>query len=270
MWGFFYILSNMKREITPQEHKDILLKMLTFFDQFCQKNDIRYSLAYGTMLGAIRHQGFIPWDDDIDLFMLREDYEKLAQCWNKNGKYKLWEIMSEDNFFISYIAKVFDTDTKLIETTPNHTIDYGAYLDIFILDGIPNTPEKQVRHLRKHKLYRKLLTHFHRHGQLFNKIATYFSFIPSTSFFIKKIHNLNQQYKDSEYVATCTAPEKIIDKAIYRREVFENLIYIPFESYQFPIVKEYHQCLEKYYGDYMTPPPPEKRVGHRVKVYVND
>lgn len=112
----------MKKEITPQEHKKILLEMLAHFNQVCQENNIRYSLAYGTLLGAIRHQGFIPWDDDIDLFMLREDYEKLVQCWDRNGRYKFWEMMGEENYFIGYIAKIFDSHTTLIEKMSKRSV----------------------------------------------------------------------------------------------------------------------------------------------------
>ena len=82
------------RELTLQEHKDVQLEILQKVHDFCEANNIRYSLVYGTLIGAIRHQGYIPWDDDIDIYMLREDYDKLIASFNKDINNKLFRMRS--------------------------------------------------------------------------------------------------------------------------------------------------------------------------------
>ncbi|MFR2873113.1 MAG: LicD family protein [Veillonella atypica] len=102
-----------KKRLTTKEFHDVLLKTLLHFDKFCRERDIVYSLAYGTLLGAIRHKGFIPWDDDIDICMDRENYDKFEKDWKEhitncdNENYQLWPEMDENSFFASICGKIF-------------------------------------------------------------------------------------------------------------------------------------------------------------------
>ncbi|MDU2582002.1 MAG: LicD family protein [Veillonella sp.] len=110
----------MNEPIKGKELKSVLLKTLLRFNEFCTKNNIKYTIAYGTALGAIRHKGFIPWDDDIDVIMMRPEYEKFEKAWkqyilNSTDRYKLWPEMDEENYFMAFCAKFFDTETVLYE-----------------------------------------------------------------------------------------------------------------------------------------------------------
>ncbi|MFC0309000.1 phosphorylcholine transferase LicD [Gallibacterium trehalosifermentans] len=259
----------IKRKLTHQEYKIFLLNTLITFDKVCKDNNISYSLAYGSMLGVVRHQGFIPWDDDIDILMFREEYEKFVEIWNKSNNilknnYELWGIDDEKNFFYGHLVKFFDKNTLLIEKTKNHLIEYGVFIDIFILEDISADAEKSNKQQKQYKLYRKLLSHFYKHGKYLNILAKKLSEkIPSIYFFMNKLENITKQER-SEYVSVY-AP---VDKQIYKREDFNNVIYLPFEGHMFPVSAQYDNLLKQKYGDYMTLPPESERIGHKIEAYI--
>ncbi|WP_197494395.1 LicD family protein [Gallibacterium genomosp. 3] len=258
-----------RQKLSHQEYKNFLLRTLINFDKICRENNISYSLAYGSMLGAVRHHGFIPWDDDVDILMLRDEYEKFVKIWNKNNNvlkdnYELWGIDDERNFFYGHLVKFFDKNTVLIEKTKNHIIKYGVFIDIFILEDISSNIKIAEKQQKKYKFYRKLLSHFYKHGRYLNFLAKKISTkIPSTYFFIDKLKNITKQEK-SEYVSVY-AP---IDKILYKREYFNNIIYFPFEGYMFPVSAQYDTLLKQQYGNYMILPPEEERKGHNVEAYI--
>ena len=139
------------KKMCSNEIKSVLLKTLIRFNDFCEKNDIKYSLAYGTALGAIRHKGFIPWDDDIDVLMMRSEYNKFEVAYKNyiqshETHYKLWTELDEENYFIAYCAKFFDTDTALYEHfSKGKVVEYGIFIDIFVLDHIPVEKSEQKK-----------------------------------------------------------------------------------------------------------------------------
>ncbi|KGQ37405.1 LicD family protein [Gallibacterium genomosp. 1] len=260
-----------RKKINEKDYKSILLQVLVNFDSFCRKHNISYSLAYGSMLGAIRHKGFIPWDDDIDIFMLREEYDKFVKLWNESSNllkdnYELWGIDDEKNFFYGHLVKFFDKNTLLIEKTKNHIIEYGIYIDIFILEDISSDSKKADKQQKKYKFYRKLLSHFFKHASILNFLAKKISIkIPSIYFFINKLKNITKQEK-SESVSVYEP----IDKIIYKRKDFKNIIYLPFEEYMFPVSAQYDFLLKQQYGNYMSFPPENERKGHNIEVYTNE
>ncbi len=102
-----------KTELTIQEKQEIILGILKDIDRFCRDNDIPYSLSSGTLLGAVRHGGFIPWDDDADMFMLREDFDRFVKIYKSDKYHLLFNTRSDDEFFASGYAKVNDPDTYI-------------------------------------------------------------------------------------------------------------------------------------------------------------
>ena len=132
------------QEIDFADIKQLALNILKDVAEFCDHHDIKYALAYGTMLGAVRHEGFIPWDDDIDIMMPREDYNRFIQLYNdSNSRYKVFSIET-DNTYTYTMAKVFDQDTLMIDNTLWRNFDKaGVFVDIFPVDGLPESKSEQ-------------------------------------------------------------------------------------------------------------------------------
>ena len=134
---------------TVEELQKIELEILKYIDKVCKENNLTYFLAYGTLIGAIRHKGFIPWDDDVDIQMPRDDYNKLCDILKEeNGRYKLLD-HKEGLGYIYPFAKVIDSNTRLIETGLTETVNMGVYIDIFPIDGTPNDFKKRKKYLKK-------------------------------------------------------------------------------------------------------------------------
>lgn len=133
----------MSRQIKDiEEIKKIQLEILKYVDQFCSQNNIKYALGYGTLIGAVRHKGFIPWDDDIDIIMRRNDYNRFIELFSKEtGRYKVWSHNLQTDYPIPY-AKVTDEKTLKLEGT-NYYVERGVDIDVFPLDDLPND-EKAV------------------------------------------------------------------------------------------------------------------------------
>ena len=120
-------------ELSLQELKDIEFNLLKEFRAFCNENGIRFFLAYGTLLGAIRYKGFIPWDDDIDVLVPREDYNKLIRIFRDSDKYRLYSFERNQKYGYPF-AKLCDMSTRKIEFYFEPLVDYGVDIDIFPLD----------------------------------------------------------------------------------------------------------------------------------------
>ena len=257
-------MSNDRRPITAEEHKQIQLEILLYFDKFCKDHNLRYYLSDGTLLGAIRHKGFIPWDDDIDVEMPRPDWLKLKELFKNQGHYKLCapcEKVSHYNFI-----KIYDDRTIKIEDLIKYETDYlGVDIDVFSVDGAPDDEQTFIK-LRK-------------------KIHTMFA----KSTFVKCGPSGSYKWKARYYLTKLTTgnPDKMMDKALKLAQTydFDNSNYIArynrysmgyrvpkscyekavdkeFEGYLLPVPVGYDGVLTAAFGDYMKLPPEEKRVIH--------
>ena len=138
------------REISIEEAKSIMLEMANFIHKICIENDIKYSLAYGTLIGAVRHNGFIPWDDDFDIFMTRENYEKLIKILKKSDDYYVLDFYEDDYIFNfaklcskRFIGKLTSDDLR------PHPKSFGIFIDIFPLDNIVDSPDNWMKTQKK-------------------------------------------------------------------------------------------------------------------------
>ena len=123
------------RRLSIEEAKQIELDILAFIDSFCKQHGIDYFINYGTLIGAIRHKGFIPWDDDIDLSMTRENYERFIQLFTQEqSKYKILALETDERYYNNFI-KVVDSTTKIVDTRNTKTYDSGIFIDIFPMDS---------------------------------------------------------------------------------------------------------------------------------------
>lgn len=122
------------KKLTLDEVKKIQLEILAYIDSFCKKNNISYFINYGTLLGAVRHKGFIPWDDDIDISMDREHYNMFIEKFNQDSsKYKILSLDTDKTYFNNFI-KVVDTTTKIVDNRNYKTFSCGVFVDIFPMD----------------------------------------------------------------------------------------------------------------------------------------
>ena len=271
------------RELTLEEIKSSELEVLKEIHKICREQNISYSLAGGTLLGAVRHGGFIPWDDDIDIFMPRQDYEKLIDyCKNNETGFKLLASETDDRYGYLF-AKAMDMKTVLIEENGNpKNIDMGVFVDIFPVDGLGESYEKAVKTLNSTRFKRELLVA--RNWKKFFRSKTRswiyepvrFAFFVMSRFtsekkLIKSIQEKSKKtaFDDSKYIGCICGSYRT--KEILEKGVFDEYTEIAFEDTSFMVIKEYDKYLSSIYGDYMKLPPEEKRVTHHTfKAYVRD
>ena len=144
-------------EISKAECKEIMLSILDEIDLFCKENNLTYFLIGGSLLGAIRHKGFIPWDDDIDIGLPRKDYEKLIKKFSSFSGYIIVEDYRSRDHYIWANAKAIDKRTILTEVKDKKVVS-GVFVDIFPFDGIPGNHEDAVKQVKKTKIWKDLLT----------------------------------------------------------------------------------------------------------------
>lgn len=254
--------------IPDNEIKDICFSILCYFDDVCRENNLRYSLAYGTLLGAVRHKGFIPWDDDIDVIMPREDYEKLLGLKLYNKRYSILSHKYSRSYRYTF-AKMIDTKTLLIEKTkPDQKI--GVYIDIFPTDYFfSNDVQALNKENRKRLKYLKWIAN----TSLNKKKAIVKSLCQNILVLFDKEY-VSKQYdkydkfiesiysQKGEYCGMLTAGV-YGEKEIFLFDLFEGeLCELSFEGRKFKVIARYKEFLEQIYGDYLQLPPEEKRISN--------
>lgn len=258
----------MKERLTLKERQNVSLQILIEVDEFCKKNSIQYFLGCGTLLGSIRHKGFIPWDDDIDILMFRDDFNKFLNTY-KSDKYLLSNPL--DGRYC--IGKVYDPKTIEYEkdTSYKKRKPIGVDIDIFPLDGIIND-EQIIKKMYKKQCFLEMLLRlsnqplFLRKNPLkcINRIVP--RIIGSTNIVKMIIKNQTIYPIDkSDYVVRMKRSNNGFTGAL-KKEVYE-VTYGEFEGHMFPIPKGYDEWLKAFFGDYMKLPPEEKRVPHISECY---
>ncbi len=269
-------------ELTKEQFTKLrmcLLEIMDEFDRVCRKNGIKYSMAFGTMLGAVRHKGFIPWDDDMDVFMDRENYLKFAAVAEKDLKkpFEFISITNNNKYGIPPVPRVMKGNTTMIETCRYHEKWHnGIFVDIFVYDNISDDPveARKIRH--KVDVYTNLLTWKNR-GAIFED-ATSFSgrikkaiknivccVLPS-SFFAKRIEKNKMRFMGTKTKNKCMHCYPFGDQMdLLEPAEFDSYVDLDFEGRKYMCISGYDHFLSLTYGNYMEYPPEEERVpGHHL------
>lgn len=252
-----------KYEIRPlQLH---ILKNLLAMDELCKKHNLRYYIVAGTMLGAVRHGGFIPWDDDIDVGMPRKDYDLLMQHYQDwiPEPYEIIAYETDENYPFPF-AKLQDASTTLVERAHmNYT--GGVYIDIFPLDGITSNPLKQKLHLMRYKYLKKVQYFLYRdpykHGRGIS------CWLPLLCRKMYTLDEVQRKMKKMQKSVDFDSSELVIDhdfgkRGIMPKAVFGNPKKLLFEGHEVNGVENPDEYLKRLYGDYMTIPPGPKQKQH--------
>lgn len=263
--------------LTMPEIQSVSIEILKEVTDFCEKHNIKYFLAYGTLIGAIRHHGYIPWDDDVDIMMGRPDYEKFLKLFREEGCSPFLELFTQEdkNGYPYVLARVSDK-RYCIDVKNERSCGLGIFIDIYPLDGIGHNYEEAVDTLKRTTRYPSLIflatrKYFHfglTKGfikRLIKIPAFVFAQIMGKRFFIRKLYVILSKYNycDCEYVGAamwCTQPLK----NVYKKEWCEDLIKAKFEDYEFYIPRNYDAILTTTYGDYMQLPPEKDRIYHHL------
>lgn len=267
--------------MTIREVQMVSLDILKDVHEFCINNNIQYSLAYGTLLGAIRHNGFIPWDDDIDIMMPRPDYDKFIKTFHSQRGYKLFSHETENcKSMFRYISRVCEMNKTNVDGTiaPWTLEKTGVFIDILPIDGAPYTREDAIQYLHKRNellkvsyIYRGRFVPFsvifkQEKGQMFRSLIKKIigQFISNRIIDRMIAHIRSYDYDSSIFVCANTTyglGEWMPKEFVERFELHK------FEDSEFFIFSAYDSILSSYYGNYMEIPPVEKRIVHKLNEY---
>jgi lipopolysaccharide cholinephosphotransferase len=263
----------MSKTLTLREIQLSSLDILEKIDNICSKLDIDYFVMYGTLIGAVRHQGFIPWDDDVDIMMPRQDYLKLAEYFrsvNRDATLRLFTVDDEDYPYM--IPRVSDVRYEISVENEKHC-GMGTFVDIYPIDEISDNLQTSIRTGRYYGMLSSLFF-----------MSTRISY-PKTSGFVKNLikrpafslakllgkknlqRKLNIEYEGelrTRYVGCLQWMTSDYRRNVFERELLLGRKRMPFEGIEVNVPENYHQILTDYYGDYMKLPPIELQKPHHL------
>lgn len=256
--------------------KQIELDILKVTVRILEENDIRYFISYGTCIGAIRHQGFIPWDDDIDISLFRDDYERARDILrNKLPKeYIYCDRFTEEEYPYNF-AKVRLKRSAFVHGGDAHlNISHGIYIDLFPLDKCEKTLKATERKIKAIKRLRQKTDlsrmSYKKYGKLRPLWQLPLIFYGHMFLNSRKIQNRIDEIcksgnPESEYIGSFLTPYG--NKDIYKKEWFGSGKKVFFEDNVFLVPDNYDEYLRHIYGDYMQLPPAEKRISHHDVIF---
>ena len=241
---------------------NIELEMLEKVDKICKENGITYSLAGGSLLGAIRHKGYIPWDDDVDIIMPRKDYENFLQLAQEQFEFPFFvQYYKTENYYPRGHAQIRNSNTTaIIQGDEYNNFNKGIFIDIFPLDNIPDNENERKKFLKKLLKLKKKLGLFYGIEST-SKIKYYvkkvickikYTFID----YNKEIEKFEKALKTYNNIETrqCGALGFRPDEFKYETQWFKNTIEVPFEDIKVKIISNYDEALKRQYNDYMKIP----------------
>ena len=255
------------------------LEMAKYFVNFCKENNLLCYLCGGGAIGSLRHGGFIPWDDDLDFFMPRDDYEKLVILWNERADVKKYTSVKADKNLVDHnlFITIRDNETTAIKPYQKGLeISHGVALDILPLDGCPTGSFQRKMQIVWGLVYSLFCAQVlpEKHGGLKKKISKVLLSVFKSKNIRYKIWKFAERKMtkysifDSEFITElCSGPYYM--KKVYKKEWFTDNLYIQFEDTKMPIPIGYDGYLKTAFGDYMKLPPKEKQVPHHDLLFLD-
>lgn len=279
-----HLYKQYKPETLKKLH-EVELEILEAVAEVCEKHNLCYFAAWGTAIGVERHQGFIPWDDDVDLAMPRKDYDKFMQVWKEEfkGKYEVVTPLTEPSYCctVTHVQKV---GTKFVLSLYKGKAPYenGICIDIFPLDNLADNPKLQKQQLKRSWFWGRLLflvgtphpvipvkTPVIRQGMIgacfiAHYILKLFRVSPAKIYLKLEKEKTRFKNSDTEYVTAFDDPAA--SKARIKRSEINKMVWKKFETIMLPVPERDDAILTRYYGDYMQLPPEEQRVNHAPEI----
>ena len=262
-----------KIRLTTEEMKrlkEIELDLLLELDRICKKHNIRYIIGYGTLIGAIRHKGFIPWDDDVDVCMTRADYIRFRNACKTDldSRFFYQTHETDENYFYLFDKLRANGTVFREQALKDHRIHHGVYLDIFPVDNLPDNRFLRKIHYAKYRLCRialhsKYIDLSTRHGKkkLISIVLRILLVPVSKEFLYNSAEKLAVKYNHEPQRDVCCYTSTYKQKDIFPASYFSDVMDGTFEGHSVLLPSHYDEILRQIYGDYMQLPPEEKRVG---------
>lgn len=266
------------KEMNLKDVQDISLDIMKHLNQFCVNHELKYSMGFGTLLGAVRHKGFIPWDDDIDIVMLRADYDKFCKAWIDTNDYKLFNY-ERGNMFAA-CSRLCDMHRTYVKPAmPLFTEHTGIWIDIFPLDFVDD--DRDVFLNRSHLVKEAHLAVFKKRNAMVSwedsvrgpksamkwvakKVVYYENIMKLVKYHVL----LSKNFSLPSNRVCCLSFPTYLDRDFTPVHIFNDYEELPFEDTHFLAMKGYDEYLRGLYGDYMQMPPKEKQVrGHCYHKY---
>lgn len=258
------------RPITDEERKQINIELLSYFDKVCRENDIHYSLTGGTLLGAVRHKGFIPWDDDVDVFMARPEFEKLDAVFKENEEF-VWVSPTNGKETYHPYGRLYDKRTRITGCPIPTPAGTGLFLDVCIVDGLPDNKllrtiqiEKIIflRRGRRSTLYDETAPNFQDTSKGMKIFKQLLRHITKGDFWLRQLEKSTKKYPfdTGKWVGNFTS--QYGKRELMHRSSWDGYVELEFEGKKYEACSGWEEYLKNIYGDYMVLPPEDKRVGH--------
>ena len=257
----------MKRIDDIRELREIQMGILDYVHGFCEQHGIVYFLSSGSLLGAVRHGGYIPWDDDIDIYVPRKEYERLLHEFENTSQYRLLDPSKEPHYYYTF-AKVVDLRTRMVEKE-TEGYEIGVYIDIFPVDYLPDDEAERLRLFRRKKLLYKIRRcKISSSNPLHSRLAYWFyKWLPvSVDWLTSMIHQTIVCKHPSQYACNMTEAGPHVKHCFPARDM-DSQVDIKFEDRVYKTMVGYRDYLEHTYGDYMTLPPVEQRDTHQFEAW---
>lgn len=249
------------------------LDMIEWLEDICKKNKLNYFFIGGSELGVIRHQGFIPWDDDIDIGMLRDDFDRFLEIVKDDDIYEIQYGLNKRAAYYNKICRIRDgRTTGIVYDQVGIKCNQGVFIEIYPYDFVPDNKEQQIKHAKKVNFIQNVLgaKMGHNNGKKWKVVSALFSLV-SVDFLAGLLEKEYRRYSYTNFVSTVTLPQYYLSGSeVLPFNYVASTRYEKFEYLEVRVPVEAEKCLEIEYGEYMTLPPIEERGRHHNSLVFYD